>query len=184
MDVQQSQAIPSTPVQPVAAQPTSVSVQAQPLNPSQPVQPTTTVQPPKRKKGPWWIFVLAIFILAGVGGYFLLPSSSIVIPSQPAGSTSIHVTKLDLAKPGWLLISRVSVTEGVEEIAVSAYLEPEEYTEFDLPLMDDSEPLQTGYFLYGTLYEDTDGGEYFDSKVDQPMKDWLGRKIRTTFRVL
>lgn len=184
MDVQQSQAIPSIPVQPVAAQPTPVSVQTPPPNATQPVQPANPAQAQKPKKSVWWIFLLAALVVAAVAGYFFLSRSVIVIPSQPAGSTSVHVTKLKLARPGWLLISRVSVVAGTDDIAVSAYLEPDEYTEFDLPLNSNAKPLESGDLFYGTLYEDTDGGEYFDSKVDQPMKDWLGRKIRMTFRVL
>lgn len=172
--------------------PTTPSVQTQPPQGGAPVQPpqATVVQPVSqavptkpRKKAGWLIGIIAL-LLAGAGFYVFFPTSSIVIPSQPPGSTSIHVTKLDLARPGWLLISRVSVAEGVDHIAVSAYLDPEEYQEFDLPLKDPSEPLTAGYFLYGALYQDSNGNQSFDDNVDQPMRDWLGRRIRVKFRVL
>ncbi len=130
-----------------------------------------------------WLSI-AFFILLVIAGnvYIFLPRSEIDV-ANPAPGRTIHVNKLFLTKPGWLIISHVSVVEGVTEIAVTALLGPEDYRDFDLPLMSDALDLASGDLLYATLYEDTNGNEGYDSRIDKPMRDALFRPIRVSVRV-
>lgn len=179
MDVQQPQAppVPHIPQQ-IVVPPSSYPPPQQPAAQPPPPVPVRTGS----SAGMWVSIVFFVFLVIVGNLYIFFPRSKIDI-AVPVPGRSVHVNRLLLTKPGWLIVSHVSVIEGVTEIAVTALLGPEDYGDFDLPLMTDAPDLVSGDLLYGTLYEDANGNGGYDSRIDKPMRDAFLRPIRVSVRV-
>ena len=130
----------------------------------------------------WWIVGIVFFIiLTVVSVYFLYPREVVVISYQNPGRI-VHVDRVLMTRPGNLIVFYVS-TEGIDEIADTPLLDPEDYREFDVPLKPDMPDLASGDQLSGVLYEDTDSNLIINTRVDKPIRDLLGRQIRVSFSV-
>ncbi len=123
-----------------------------------------------------------VMLIIAANLYVFLPKSQIDI-SNPTPGRSIHVNRLFLTKPGWLVITRVSVVDGVSNIAQTIFLDPEDYRDFTLPLLETEQDLVSGDFLFATLYEDTNNTETYEPKEDKAMKNVLLQPIRKGVRV-
>lgn len=176
MDVQQ------TPASPVATQQPPISTPP-PVPP--PVLPMDSAPIHSSKR--WYIFwwTLATFFLLFIGVfavYLIYPRGDLIVADQVPGRT-IHVNRVFMTRVGWLIIFHVSIEDGINEIAVTTILDPEDYREFDLLLKPEMPDLAPGDQLSGVLYEDTDGDQNINTRFDKPMRDMFGRQIRVSFRV-
>ncbi len=139
---------------------------------------------PIAQKTTWFIpiGIASVFLVLLAGWFMATARSSVRIQDQKPGRT-IRVAELSLARPGWLVVNRVNLTGGDDEIAATPRLTPEQYREFDISLKDGMPDLATGDFLFAVLYEDRDGNKLLDTLVDRPMNNRWGRPIRILLRV-
>lgn len=95
----------------------------------------------------------------------------------------IRVRELSLTRTGWLVINRIHVVNGDDEIAVTPRLTPERYTEFDLLLKNEFADLAHGDILFARVYADSNGDRMLDVRTDELMRDIFGRPMHVLLRV-
>lgn len=178
MDVQQS------------AQVLGIPQSTQPLSPP-PVSDAPVVQQPvssppqSHSKNIFWRWVIATLLaltVVVVGIYMYVSKGVIEIGSQFPGRT-IRVDRVVNQRPVFLVILKVSAIDGIEIVAVSSLLTPEEYLAFELPIFDNLEDLRPGDQLVATFYDDSDGDTAFDMSVDKSARNIFGFTPRVTFFV-
>jgi hypothetical protein len=160
-----------------------------PTVPSQTVLGAMPVPPQSSSKKPNTVTLmfigagLAFTVIMAILYLFWFPNDRLIIDNQKPDN-KIYVRQLKISKLGILVAKKIVANDGNQPvIAKTSFLNPEDYREFSVPLVDETTQMSPGDEYVAMVYSDTNDDGIFNPDVDKPMKDMFGRTVRRTFMI-
>ncbi|HET7098650.1 MAG TPA: hypothetical protein VFI61_00210 [Patescibacteria group bacterium] len=135
----------------------------------------------------FWIFIVFVLLLSFLVYDFVLPyfNNSFQADIQRGAKFSVHVKKLTVGSPSFVIVQREELGLPGDWLAFSPYLVPDSYKDFYLPI--EANEMYTQEFLtnqmsngifYITVYKDNGDGEFNKNMDTEILKDFYGRKLQ------